>query len=87
MVLDLMSSWVSHLPDEVRYGRVIGHGMNAQEVRNAWPVCDSIASLRYCGPHVPLWSSKRGELLQNCVTRLVLSRAHLQSVRGLATAA
>ncbi len=33
VVLDLMSSWVSHLPDEVRYRRVIGHGMNAQEVR------------------------------------------------------
>ncbi len=33
VVLDLMSSWVSHLPDGVRYRRVIGHGMNAQEVR------------------------------------------------------
>jgi hypothetical protein len=28
-----MSSWVSHLPDDVKYARVIGHGMNAQEVR------------------------------------------------------
>jgi SAM-dependent methyltransferase len=32
VVLDLMSSWVSHLPDEVAYGEVIGHGMNAQEL-------------------------------------------------------
>lgn len=31
-VLDLMSSHVSHLPKDVRYGRVIGHGMNAEEV-------------------------------------------------------
>lgn len=31
-VLDLMSSWVSHLPDEVRYGHVAGHGMNAAEL-------------------------------------------------------
>ena len=31
-VLDLMSSWVSHLPDEVAYARVIGHGMNAEEL-------------------------------------------------------
>ncbi|KAK4754867.1 hypothetical protein SAY87_008624 [Trapa incisa] len=31
-VLDLMSSWVSHLPPEVKYRRVVGHGMNAQEL-------------------------------------------------------
>jgi SAM-dependent methyltransferase len=27
-----MSSWVSHLPPEVEYGRVVGIGMNAQEL-------------------------------------------------------
>ena len=32
VILDLMSSWVSHLPDDVRYGEVIGHGMNAEEL-------------------------------------------------------
>jgi len=31
-LLDLMSSWVSHLPPEVGYGAVIGHGMNAEEL-------------------------------------------------------
>lgn len=31
-LLDLMSSWVSHLPDDVAYGQVIGHGMNAKEL-------------------------------------------------------
>ncbi|MDO8910913.1 MAG: methyltransferase domain-containing protein [Phenylobacterium sp.] len=31
-VLDLMSSWVSHLPPEVAYGEVIGHGMNPEEL-------------------------------------------------------
>ncbi len=31
-VLDLMSSWVSHLPDDVAYGRVAGLGMNADEL-------------------------------------------------------
>ncbi len=31
-VLDLMSSWVSHLPDELALGEVVGHGMNAQEL-------------------------------------------------------
>ena len=32
-VLDLGSSWVSHLPDDVRYDRVIGHGMNEAELQ------------------------------------------------------
>ena len=31
-VLDLMSSWVSHLPDELPLGEVVGHGMNGQEL-------------------------------------------------------
>ena len=31
-VLDLMSSWVSHLPGELELGRVAGLGMNAQEL-------------------------------------------------------
>ena len=32
VVLDLMSSCVSHLPGGVAYGEVIGHGMNAEEL-------------------------------------------------------
>jgi hypothetical protein len=32
VVLDLMSSWVSHLPPEVAFAEVIGHGMNAVEL-------------------------------------------------------
>src|SRR5581483_6528913 len=31
-VLDLMSSWVSHLPPDIEYGEVIGHGMNEEEL-------------------------------------------------------
>ena len=31
-VLDLMSSWVSHLPAEVAYSRVVGLGMNRTEL-------------------------------------------------------
>ena len=33
VVLDLMSSWVSHLPDDVSYAEVIGHGLNARELQ------------------------------------------------------
>jgi len=31
-VLDLMSSWISHLPADRRYAEVVGHGMNAHEL-------------------------------------------------------
>ena len=33
-ILDLMSSWVSHLPPEVEYRRVAGLGMNAEELQS-----------------------------------------------------
>ena len=32
-ILDLMSSWVSHLPPELEYRRVVGLGMNEEELR------------------------------------------------------
>ena len=37
-VLDLMSSWVSHLPEDRRFAKVVGHGMNAAEA-GAFPYC------------------------------------------------
>jgi len=48
-ILDLMSSWVSHLPAEVAYARVFGLGMNAEELAanprlDAWAVVDLNAS-------------------------------------------
>ena len=50
-VLDLMSSWVSHLPDDVRYRKVVGLGMNADELRanprlDAWVIHDLNAEPR-----------------------------------------
>ena len=32
VILDLMSSWVSHLPDDLKTAAVIGHGMNEREL-------------------------------------------------------
>jgi len=32
-LLDLMASWVSHLPEEIRYRSVVGHGLNAAELQ------------------------------------------------------
>ncbi len=33
VLLDLMSSWVSHLPPDVAFTEVIGQGMNAEELK------------------------------------------------------
>lgn len=50
-VLDLMSSWVSHLPPDIPYRRVIGLGMNPDELAanprlDAWVVHDLNAERR-----------------------------------------
>jgi SAM-dependent methyltransferase len=50
-VLDLMSSWVSHLPIDVSYARVMGLGMNADELAanprlDGWVVHDVNAEPR-----------------------------------------
>ena len=34
IILDLMSSWVSHLPTNTKYKKVIGHGMNKSELNS-----------------------------------------------------
>ena len=31
-ILDLMSSWVSHLPEEIEFAHVEGHGLNEEEL-------------------------------------------------------
>src|SRR6185437_16192953 len=32
VLLDLMSSWVSHLPPDIAYADIVGHGMNTAEL-------------------------------------------------------
>jgi SAM-dependent methyltransferase len=52
-VLDLMSSWVSHLPPEVDYGRVVGVGMNRVELaRNPRLTTFLVHDLNRC-PELP----------------------------------
>lgn len=31
-ILDMMSSWVSHLPEEMKFAHVEGHGLNSEEL-------------------------------------------------------
>jgi Methyltransferase domain len=52
-ILDLMSSWVSHLPPEAMYSRVVGIGLNADELAEN-PFLDEwrVQNLN-CDPRLP----------------------------------
>jgi SAM-dependent methyltransferase len=52
-VLDLMSSWVSHLPPEIGYGRVIGLGMNEPELRRNVRLNSYVVQNLNTSPHLP----------------------------------
>lgn len=52
-VLDLMSSWVSHLPPEVSYERVSGLGMNEEELRNNARLTDLVVHDLNADPRLP----------------------------------
>jgi SAM-dependent methyltransferase len=52
-VLDLMSSWVSHLPAEVPYGRVAGLGMNARELAQNPRLTEHLVQNLNEQPHLP----------------------------------
>ena len=53
-ILDLMSSWVSHLPPEVEYQRVIGLGMNEVELRRNKRLDSYIVQNLNANPQLPL---------------------------------
>lgn len=52
-VLDLMSSWVSHLPPDVAYGHVAGLGLNAQELEANARLHERVARDLNAEPHLP----------------------------------
>ena len=52
-VLDLMSSWVSHLPPEVTYRRVVGLGLNAAELRRNDRLSSFVVQNLNTNPHLP----------------------------------
>ncbi len=53
-LLDLMSSWVSHLPPEASYGRVAGQGMNAAELARNPRLTESFVQDLNADPVLPL---------------------------------
>ena len=69
-ILDLMSSWVSHLPPEVDYRRVIGLGMNEVELRRNERLDSYVVQNLNANPlpAVRQWGVRRGGNL--CLHRL-----------------
>ncbi len=53
VILDLMGSWVSHLPAEIAYGRVVGHGMNARELSANSRLDESFVQNLNADPRLP----------------------------------
>lgn len=55
VVLDLMSSWVSHLPEDKALERVIGHGLNEKELaaNPAWIATGCKTSTKTRNYHYP----------------------------------
>ncbi|WP_245872946.1 methyltransferase domain-containing protein [Deinococcus planocerae] len=52
-ILDLMSSWVSHLPPEVEYRRVVGLGLNGEELAGNPRLSGYVVQNLNRDPHLP----------------------------------
>lgn len=52
-ILDLMSSWVSHLPPEARYAGVTGLGLNAAELAHNPRLTRRVVQNLNADPHLP----------------------------------
>ncbi|TVQ43607.1 MAG: class I SAM-dependent methyltransferase [Gloeocapsa sp. DLM2.Bin57] len=53
-ILDLMSSWVSHLPPEMTFTHVEGHGLNAEELAKNTRLNDYFVQNLNQNPQLPL---------------------------------
>jgi SAM-dependent methyltransferase len=66
-ILDLMSSWVSHLPEEINFSHIEGHGLNADELsRNSYLNHSFVQNLND-KPQLPLKDNDFDAVL-NCVS-------------------
>ena len=53
-ILDLMSSWVSHLPEEIEFAHVEGHGMNYEELQKNTRLDNYFVQNLNQNPQIPL---------------------------------
>jgi SAM-dependent methyltransferase len=72
-VLDLMSSWVSHLPEEVAYARVAGLGMNAEELARNPRLDERVVRDLNASPILP-WEDAVFDAVVNAVSIQYLTR-------------
>ncbi|MFF8803187.1 MULTISPECIES: methyltransferase domain-containing protein [unclassified Methylobacterium] len=57
VILDMMSSWVSHLPPDMTYAAVIGHGLNQRELNANPRLTRRFVQDLNADPHLPLESA------------------------------
>jgi len=72
-LLDLMSSWISHLPDDVRYARVAGLGMNEVELRANPRLDERVVHDLNADPSLP-WPDASFDAVLNAVSVQYLVR-------------
>jgi SAM-dependent methyltransferase len=72
-VLDLMSSWISHLPHELRLGRVAGLGMNDVELSQNSRLDDHVVHDLNRDPNLP-YAAKSFDAILNAVSIQYLTR-------------
>ena len=66
-ILDMMSSWVSHLPDEMKFARVEGHGLNGEELAKNPRLDSYVVQDLNADPKLPFTDSYFDAVL-NCVS-------------------
>ena len=71
--LDLMSSWVSHFPDDFEIGKLVGHGMNEVELRNNPKLAEHFVQDLNANPTLPL-AANRFDGVVICVSVQYLTR-------------
>ncbi len=72
-ILDLMSSWISHLPPEMKYRRVVGLGMNAAELAGNPRLHERVVQDLNRDPHLP-FHNQEFDALAICVSIDYLTR-------------
>jgi SAM-dependent methyltransferase len=72
-VLDLMSSWISHLPGDVEYGRVAGLGMNREELEGNEQLHDFVVHDLNEDPGLP-YGDEQFDVVVNAVSIQYLTR-------------
>jgi SAM-dependent methyltransferase len=72
-ILDLMSSWVSHLPPEIPYGRVAGLGLNRVELEHNPRLTDLVVHDLNAEPELP-YADASFDAVVNAVSIQYLTR-------------